>query len=300
MNAKILKLIRGQSYTFNISNREFGRNIFLITTDEDGGTKTGSGEITNGVVNTWVLESGEEWTGEYNYRENGDVYTLAIFSETNSQQLDKSKLVFTPNSSHPDTLYFQSLNNKYVGGQITLIDAAGSLLNSEELRYLCGLRQTNRIYPFNPYVPFVTNFLTESFPASVRSFFFNDAPIISGLFANTEFADGGDTILISGLISDPENDILSYLWSNVSPLISLTTSGSLVSDIDDPTSLTTSVTLTTPTVDTLYKFMQAVSDSDNTATGILSVPVSGTYSFTSWGDTDFVLGDCGLPYSYLL
>lgn len=295
--SEILQLVRGKTYTFSIVNPAFAQNIFIISSDPGGGIGT---EISVGVVNVWELENGKVWTGSVNLTSSGEAYTGVIYDSATSLQLDKVELRFTPSDQHADTIYYQSLTNTKVGGQISLLDNVGAVINDEELNFIMGIQQTNRTYNFKYYTPFLTNFLNMTLPANVRGFFFNKAPEIQALYSDkTSYIGGTDTALISGLIFDAENDILRYKWVHTAPLISVGTQADLTSTIDDDTTLNASVILTQPPVGTLYKMQLTVSDTEDNIADTLDLVVSGQYVFSTWGDTDFVLGDCGLPFSYL-
>jgi len=170
--------------------------------------------------------------------------------------------------------------------------------NPEQFWYTLGIQRSNRTYGLNYYAPFLNYYTDSLLPAGLLANYFNLPPTAT-LTADKDFYDGGEIATISGLISDPETDILEYLWTHELPLTDFIGTTPLECTIIGSDTEQMSTTLTTPLVDRYYLFNLNVSDSDNSPDFEIEVNVSGLYSFTSWGDTDFILGDCELRYIYL-
>jgi len=295
-----LYLKAGEAYTFNIENRFFAEHIPIITTSAVGGTY--AGEVSIGVVNTWQTESGREWTGSVSYEDTGEdlkVYTndASVMPKT---ELQKLKIVFTPPAV--STYYLQCAKySAHVGKELDVNTDYGDYINPQEVYYTCLLRQSNRTYSFTRNSDMFDKFLNFSIPAGVWPRFTNLAPVISGFVNDKTFYNPGDDASLSGLIYDPENDILSYAWSHTNPLT--TVSGfSLLSSIENAALPGCTANLTSPpTVETLYTFKLSVSDSDNTTISYDYIPVysiSGVLVFSGWGVSSFMIDDDELPYSY--
>jgi len=304
MEEYILK--RGEAYTFNIYNRYFSEHTPIITTSATGGTTTG--EVTEGVVNTWQTSSRKLYTGEVTYSGTGTDLIVYTNDGTLKEQyaLQKLKIVFTPITN--GTYYLNDAKLEDVGVQLIVQSEYGDFINPEELYHTLIMRRSNRVYSYNYSTDVFDSFLNQFIPAGLRARFKNLPPNISGFLNDASFYNPDDTVLMSGLVSDPEDDILTYQWN----YLGMRTDGGAyyaytVSGVDmpvtlsSPTEISCAGQLPTPPVETLFRFELQTSDSDSTVSGINSVPVysiSGQFRFNSWASTDFCLGDCDLPFSY--
>jgi len=305
MEEYILK--RGETYTFNIYNRYFGEHIPIITTSATGGSFTG--EVASGVTNKWQTPSNKLYTGDVTYDGTGTDMIVYTNDGTLRDQytLQKYQIIFIPPAI--GTYYLNDVKMADVGVKLTVQNDYGDFLNPEEPYHTIIMRRSNRVYSYNYSENVFDKFLNNFIPASLRARFTNLPPDIEGWINNKTFYDPGDLAIFSALISDPEDDILTHSWQFLGMR---TDSGNYytttISGIDmspalyNSTSITCSGLLPTPPVETLFRFELQTSDSDNTVSGINSVPVyslSGQqFRFTEWGDTDFNIGDNDLPYSY--
>ena len=290
-----LYLIKGQTYTFNIVNRFFAEHLPIIATSSASGTR--DNEVTTGVVNTWQTQSGKLYAGAVVY-EDDEVYSnnTTLMPKT---ELQKLIISFTPATTGTYYLVCSKVENQSYQ-KLEVNEAAGDVINSEELYQTLLIRRTNRLYGINYSQDLLDRVLETYIPAGVLQNITNLAPVIEGFSADQYFYNPNTNAIISATVTDPENDILTYEWSQVSPIISV--SGmDLTCVINNDDSATCNIDLTTPPVETLYKFKLTVEDSDNSVNEIHGIPVysiSGILMFTNWGVTTFMLGDNDLPFSY--
>lgn len=169
--------------------------------------------------------------------------------------------------------------------------------NPEQFWYTLGIERSCRTYGLNHYPPFVDYYSSSLTPAGLLVNYFN-LPPRGYIWSGNSFYNGGALATLSGVITDPENDILVYAWSHIAPLVS-TLGIPLACTMNSPTSIMTTTTLTTPPVDRYYLFRLNVQDCDNNVDVDIEQNVHGTYAFTTWGQTTFVLGDAELRYIYL-
>jgi len=104
------------------------------------------------------------------------------------------------------------------------------------------------------------------------------------------------------LIVDPENDILTYKWSQIFPTEGALTGLELMGEFADDTALETTFTIQsgeTPPVDTAYTFKLTVSDSNNSVSDTIDVLVSGLDTFDLFSDTGFGFSDINLTFDSL-
>jgi len=170
--------------------------------------------------------------------------------------------------------------------------------NPEQFWYTLGIQRSCRTYGLNHYEPFVDYYTNALLPAGLLANYFN-LPPRGYIWSGDSFYSGGAVATLSGVITDPENDILVYAWSHVAPLTDWIGTTPLECTMDNPTDIMTTTTLTTPPVDRYYLFRLNVQDCDNTVDIDIEQNVYGTNSFTTWGQTAFILGDCELRYIYL-
>lgn len=97
-----LTLIRGQTYFFD---KETGAYPFILTTNSSGGSF--NGEVTNGVL-----------SGARLLVDNSTYSTIGL-----NNSLASGTFKFTPNSTHPDTLYYQSSSSPFVGFKLLIVDS---------------------------------------------------------------------------------------------------------------------------------------------------------------------------------
>jgi len=291
----ILYLIKGQTYTFNIINRFFAEHLPIIAINSTSGTRTN--EVTTGVVNTWQTQSGKLYTGAVVY-ENDKAYSnnTALMPKT---ELQKLIIRFTPAATGTFYLICGKVENQSYQ-KLEVSEALGDVINSEELYQTLLIRRTNRLYGINYSQNLLDRVLETYIPAGVLQNITNLEPDIAGFSADQYFYNPDTNAIISATITDPESDILTYEWSQVSPIISV--SGiDLTCIINNKTSATCNIDLTVPPVETMYKFNIKVEDSDNSVNETYGIPVysiSGILMFTNWGVTTFMLGDNDLPFSY--
>jgi len=171
-------------------------------------------------------------------------------------------------------------------------------LNPEQFWYTLGIQRSSRTYGLDHYEPFVDYYTNALLPAGLLANYFNLVPRGS-IASGSSFYAGGAVATLSGVITDPEGDPMTYLWTHVSPLTTFDGSPSLECTIDSPTEIATTTTLTTPPVDRYYLFRINAQDYDNSGDIDIEQNVYGTYSFTTWGQTTFQVGDAELRYTYL-
>lgn len=301
------KLKKGESYTFNIYNNFFAQHLPIISTNSVGGTF--SGEVSLGVTNVWQTQSGKLYYGNVVY--SGTGASLEAYTNDGSlkeqHQLQKIQIIFTPPTT--GTFYLNDVIMENVGVKLTVQDNYGDFLNPEEPYHTLIMRRSNRVYSYNYNDLFFQKFLNSYIPASLRARFTNLPPEIEGWYNNKSFYDPEDVIIISALISDPEDDILTHQWNflgmrTVSGIYyPYTVEGvSMIPPMYNVTSITCSGLLPIPPVETLFRFQLRTSDSDNTTSGINAIPVyslSGQqFRFVAWGGEDFCIGNADLPFSY--
>jgi hypothetical protein len=171
--------------------------------------------------------------------------------------------------------------------------------NPEQFYYTLGIQRSNRTYGLNHYQPFVDYYSDSILPAGLLINYFN-LPARGSIWSGSPFYSGGSVATFSGIITEPENDIVVYTWSHVLPLTTWDGDPSLETTMDNPNAIQTTTTLTTPPVDRYYLYRLNVADSDNSPNFDIEQNVYGTYSFETWDQTEFMLGDCELRYIYLL
>lgn len=170
--------------------------------------------------------------------------------------------------------------------------------NPEEYWYTLGIQRSCRTYNLNHYPPFVDYFTNQLLPAGLLVNYFN-LPPRGTIWSANNFYNGGSLATFSGIVNDPENDILSFEWEHVLPHTDYMGSTNLKCTMNNPYNIQTTTTLTTPPVDRYYLFKLNVKDCDNSVDIYKEQNVRGTYSFSSWGQTVFKLGDAELRYGYL-
>lgn len=170
--------------------------------------------------------------------------------------------------------------------------------NPEQFWYTLGIQRSCRTYGLNHYQPFVDYYTNSILPAGLLANYFNLAPY-GTIWSASSFYTGGSQATFSGIVTEPENDIMTFLWSHVKPLTDYVGTTPLECTMDNPTEIQTTTTLTTPPVDRYYLFRLNVQDCDNSTDIDIEQNVYGTYSFTAWSDTAFILGDAELRYIYL-
>jgi hypothetical protein len=300
-------LKRGETYTFNVYNRHFSEHIPIITTNSIGGSR--SGEITTGVTNLWQTSSGKLYNGDVVYVGSGistEIYTND--GELREQfQLQKIKIIFTPQVN--GVCYINDIKMQNVGVKFLVQDDYGDYLNPEEPYHTLMLRRSNRLYSDSYSNDVFDKFLNNYIPAGLRARFVNLPPIIENWDNDKDFYNPGDTALLSAVVTDPEDDILTYNWSFLGMrVIAGVNYDFSVSGLDmNPalsykTSIVCSGVLPTPPVETMFNFKFETADSDNIVSGINSIPVyslSGEqFKFVHWSGEEFYLGDADLPFSY--
>ena len=217
---------------------------------------------------------------------------------------------FTPSYEHPDTLYYQCGMHPDMGGEIELINSPGLPLNDLEWWYTLGINQSNRTYPPTTKAdPLIVNkLISAGLPAGVFKNIFNRPPT-GTVTSDRPYSQYYDVpsddrlVTLSGLISDPEKDILKYKWKHFSPKQTLDGASLLTTFVDD-TKLETVAALVKPPTDMIYTLHLEVSDSDNITTIPLNIKVSGTIPFDDWdvglsGLNEFDLGDSNVPFDDL-
>jgi hypothetical protein len=168
----------------------------------------------------------------------------------------------------------------------------------EQFWYTLGIQRSSRTYGLNYYPPFVEYFTDALLPAGILPNYFN-LPPRGTIQSGSDFYNIGALATFSGIVTDPEGDILTYAWSHVAPLTSFDSSRNLACTMSTPTSISTTTTLTIPYVDRYYLFRLNVQDGDNSTNIDIEQNVYGSNHFTSWGQTPFILGDAELRYIYL-
>jgi len=168
----------------------------------------------------------------------------------------------------------------------------------EQFWYTLGIQRSNRTYNLSHYKPWVDYFTDALVPAGLLCNYFN-LPPRGYIYSPNPFYSAGATATLSGVITDPEDDVLTYFWEHIAPLTAYSGSPSLVCTMNTPTQIRTTTTLTIPPADRYYLFRLNVADSDNDPNVDIEQNVRGTYSFTTWGQTVFMIGDAELRYIYL-
>jgi len=171
-------------------------------------------------------------------------------------------------------------------------------INPEEFWYTLGIQRSCRTYGLSHYQPFVDYYTNYILPAGLIINYFN-LPPYGYIWSANNFYNGGTLATFSGVVTDPENDILTFFWEHISPVTNYLGNTNLKCTINSPNTIQTTTLLTTPPVDRYYLFRLNVKDCDNSTDIDIEQNVHGTYSFTSWGQTVFILGDAELRYLYL-
>lgn len=308
----------GITYTFNIFNRSFSEHIPYVSSDLYGGTPVVSGiisdEILTGVETVWQTESGKIIEGNIGdvatYQESQeDLYVRSSVSYLRDQvELQKIKISFTPTLS--GIYYIQDARKPYLGVRLRVEDDFGDFINPEELYYSLLIRRTNRIYNYPINEDFVEKFLGNYIPTGLLARVTNLPPSLTEWDNNQEYYYPSDTAILSAVIEDPEDDTLSYAWTHIGTRYNYATHSytaysvngtNLTMTLSDSDQLSTTGTVNTPPVETMYTFKLVCADSDNSVTLYNQVPVyalAGSFKFTDWGRTTFYLGDADLPFWY--
>ena len=134
--ANFLSFIKGTDYTFNIFNRKFGEQTFLITDSAVGGTFDNI--VNDGVTYYYKKVDGTNYTGDIIYHTNGNVYAGTTYS-VDSDMLDIVRVDFTPNAGHGSLLYIQSSIDKNMGQPMYILDSEGDVLNPEQYYYILAI-----------------------------------------------------------------------------------------------------------------------------------------------------------------
>ena len=124
---------------------------------------------------------------------------------------------FTPLKDTPNTIYYQCAYHENEGGKISIIDDesrySGEVSNPQEFYHTLGIQVTNRVKNiFKGHKLFIDKFITDRVPPGLIANVFNLPPEVV-TYSDSEWYDptsSSANILLSGLVSDPEDDILSY------------------------------------------------------------------------------------------
>ena len=164
--ANFLSFVKGTEYTLHCHNREFAEETLIISSGLTGATYDDI--ITSGVVYHYVDESGDAYTGDINYHTDTNIYSGAAYNETTSKKLDIKKIVFTPNASHPSTLYLVSGKNEGLEQQIFILDSLGEIINKEQMYYLLGIGVPSSFSSLSYYEKFVEHYLAKGIQAGAE------------------------------------------------------------------------------------------------------------------------------------
>jgi hypothetical protein len=110
---------------------------------------------------------------------------------------------------------------------------------------------------------------------------YNKAAAVTALGDTTSWHHpiSAEIVSLSGLISDIENDILTYTWAQTAPLATILTLSGLSSPITSGNSINMTAALSIPPVSTLYDFRITVDDTYNASRNTIQVKVSGLQHF---------------------
>lgn len=303
MPSPILYCKRDNTYTFT---QYLLDHCMIIATDALGGpNQLFTKELSSGLKHYYKSEFGVPYEGEVHWNNTHGCFYTGASSSLESTKVYRCKTEFTPNTSTPDTVYYTCVKHESEGGLIIIINSTGGIMNSQEQFFLMGIQQTNRTYQIKHSLEIANNFLANTVPAGLTPKLFNFAPQVSLTAGEDRWydpANGDNEILLSGLIIDPENDILTYEWSQVFPETATLTGLELKGEFTNPTSSSTTFIIQsgeTPPVDTAYTFKLTVKDSDNTAFDTVDVNVSGLETFDLFSDSQFAFSDVNLTFNTL-
>ena len=213
---------------------------------------------------------------------------------------------FTPLKDTPCTVYYLCAYHENEGGKVNIIDDEsrylGDVSNPQEFYHTLGIQVTNRVKDvFKGHKLFIDKFLTDRVPPGLKANVFNLPPEVV-TYSDYEWYDptsSSANILLSGLVSDPEDDILNYKWELVEPIESYGGSDLGVTIANDTNLESSAIVSNVPPTNRLYKFKLTTYDSDNSVETEHLVKVSGTSEWTTWGEDGWTLWDAELPYEDL-
>ena len=303
MPSPIIHCKRNEEYTFT---QYLTDHCMILATNSLGGpNQEFTYELSSGLTHFYKTEYGVDWTGDVHWNGTEKCFYTGLAANEESIKVYRYKTLFTPTASTPNTVYYTCVYHESEGGQINIIEETGKVLNSQESYYLMGIQQTNRTYDIPHSSDIANNFLANTVPAGLTPKLFNFAPQVNVSAGEDRWYDpasGDNEILLSGLIIDPENDILTYEWSQVFPEKATLTGLELKGEFTDPNSPVTTFVVQsgeTPPVDTAYTFKLTVKDSDNTSFDTVDVKVSGLETFDLYSDTGFAFSDVNLTFDTL-
>lgn len=303
MPAPIIHLKRNFKYTFN---QYLTDHTLIIATDSLGGPgQLFTKELNHGLKHYYRTEDGVDYDGPVYFDTTKKCFYTGTSASIESSKVHRYKTEFTPVASTPSTLYYTCVNHESEGGQINIINDTGAIMNTQEEFYLLGIQQTNRTYNIKHSNEIAENFLANTVPAGLSPKLFNFAPQVEINPVSDRWydpANGDNEILLSGLIIDPENDILTYEWSQVFPEEATLTGLELKGEFSNPNGPVSNFIIQsgeTPPVDTAYTFKLTVKDSDNTSFDTVDVKVSGLDTFDLFSDSGFAFSDVNLDFDIL-
>ncbi len=113
--------------------------------------------------------NGTAYTGDVNFHEaHQKLYTGATYSKEDSEQLDITQVTFTPNASHPSTMYMQSAIDANMGTPLYLISGLGDVINPEQYYYLLGVGRDAALANLSFYESFIDKYISDVLPAGVQ------------------------------------------------------------------------------------------------------------------------------------
>jgi hypothetical protein len=164
--ANFLSFIKGTDYTFNIFNRKFAEQAFIITDSAVGGTFDNI--VNDGVTYHYRKADGSTYTGDILYHTDGNIYTGTSYS-VDSILLDIIQVNFTPNAGHGSLLYIQSSIDKNMGQPMYILDSAGDVLNPEQYYYILAIGRDAALANLSFNERLVNNYINNNIPSYVEA-----------------------------------------------------------------------------------------------------------------------------------
>ena len=164
--ANFLSFIKGTEYTFNVFNRKFGEQTFLITNSAEGGTFDNL--VTSGVTYHYKKVDGSDYSGSIIYHIDGNIYAGTEYS-VDSDKLDIVQVDFTPNAGHGSLLYIQSSIDKNMGQPMYILDNEGAVLNPEQYYYILAIGREAALANLSFNERLVNNYINNNIPSYIEA-----------------------------------------------------------------------------------------------------------------------------------
>lgn len=164
--ANFLSFVKGVDYTFNVFNRKFGEQTFLIADSAVGGTFDNL--VTSGVTYHYKKVDGSDYSGSIIYHTDGNIYAGTEYT-VDSDKLDIVQVDFTPNTGHGSLLYIQSAIDKNMGQPMYILDSEGDVLNPEQYYYILAIGREAALANLSFNERLVNNYINNNIPSYIEA-----------------------------------------------------------------------------------------------------------------------------------